>query len=89
MNICGILLHAHPDRRAEVEQAIEALEGAELHHTVSGGRMIVTVEDTSQSTAGDTVLALHGLPGVLSAALVYHHFEPQPAIGSTTRNTGE
>ena len=89
MNICGVLVHAHPDRCAEVEQAIVALDGAELHHRVSGGRMIVTVEDTARSSAGETVLALHGLPGVLSAALVYHHFEPQPAIGSTTRNTGE
>jgi nitrate reductase NapD len=51
--------------------------------------MIVTVEDTDDNSAGDTVLALHRLPGVLSAALVYHHFEPEQIIESTARNSGE
>lgn len=89
MNICGVLVHALPGRDAEIAAAIGEIDGAELHETVSGGRMIVTVEDTEESSAGDAVLALHKLPGVLSAALVYHHFEPETAIESTASNTGE
>lgn len=89
MNICGVLIHAHPDRGDEVAKAIERVDGAELHHTTPDGRMIVTVEDTSESNASDGVLAIHRLPGVLSAALVYHHFEPQSALESTARKTGE
>lgn len=89
MNICGVLVHAHPDHRDDVACAIESVEGAELHHILPGSRMIVTVEDIGETSAGDAMLALHRLPGVLSAALVYHHFEPEPAIGPTARNTAE
>jgi nitrate reductase NapD len=89
MNICGVLIHAQPDRGGDVAAAIECLDGAELHQRVPDGRMVVTVEDTEKSSAGDTVLALHRLPGVLSAALVYHHFEPEETIESTAIESGE
>lgn len=89
MNICGVLVHAHPDHCDDVARAIGAVEGAQLHNILPDGRMIVTVEDIGEISAGDVMLGLHRLPGVLSAALVYHHFEPQPAIEPTARNTGE
>ncbi len=89
MNICGVLVHALPKKGEDVAAAIAGLDGAELHNTVPDGRMIVTVEDTDDNSAGDTVLALHRLPGVLSAALVYHHFEPEQIIESITMNSGE
>ena len=89
MNICGVLVHAHPDCGEQVAQAIGAVDGAELHHRTPDGRMIVTVEDTGEESAGDVVLALHRLPGVLSAALVYHHFEPHSATGTIAGNIGE
>jgi nitrate reductase NapD len=89
MNICGLLVHAHPDRGDEVRQAIGMVAGADLHHTVPDGRMVVTVEDTDDTSAGDAVLALHRIPGVLSAALVYHHFEPDAATEPNSRNSGE
>jgi nitrate reductase NapD len=89
MNICGVLVHALPKMGEDVAAAIAGLDGAELHDTVPDGRMIVTVEDTEDNSAGDTVLALHRLPGVLSAALVYHHFETDKAIESNSRNSGE
>jgi nitrate reductase NapD len=89
MNICGVLVHALPEKGEAVAAAIAGLDGAELHDTVPDGRMIVTVEDTEDNSAGDTVLALHRLPGVLSAALVYHNFETDEAIESNSRNSGE
>lgn len=89
MNICGVLVHALPKKGKDVATAIAGLDGAELHDTIPDGRMIVTVEDTDDNSAGDTVLALHRLPGVLSAALVYHHFEPEQIIESIATNSGE
>lgn len=89
MNICGVLVHAHPDRCDEVRAAISGIDGAELHQTEPDGRIVVTVEDTDDTSAGDAVLALHRIPGVLSAALVYHHFEPDAATESNSRNFGE
>lgn len=89
MNICGVLVHAHPDHGKEVARAIREIAGAELHHTTPDGRMVVTVEDSGETSAGDMVLALHRLRGVLSAALVYHHFEPQTATEPVAENFGE
>lgn len=76
MNICGVLVHATPGRADEVADALNALANAEVHQITEDNRLIVTVEEADDQTAGDTVLAMHRIPGVLSAALVYHHFEP-------------
>jgi nitrate reductase NapD len=76
MNICGVLVHAKPGRAAEIADALNALPNAEVHQITDDNRLIVTVEEADDRTAGDTVLAMHRIQGVLSAALVYHHFEP-------------
>ncbi len=77
MNVAGVLVHATPAKLVELRRALAALPGVELHAATDDGRLVLTVEDAAVS-AGDTVLALHRLDGVLSAALVYHHFEPNP-----------
>jgi nitrate reductase NapD len=77
MNICGILVHAQPGRVSEVEQAASALDGVEVHATTDDGRLIVTIEHEDEAMSGEAVLALHRLPGVVSAAIVYHNFEPE------------
>lgn len=79
MNITGVLVHAHPDRQAAVRDRLAALPGVEVHASAPGGRLVVTVEDVAEARAADTLLAVHRLPGVVSAALVYHHFEPDAA----------
>ena len=79
MNIAGVLVHAHPDRQGAVGDLLAALPGVEVHKSAPGGRLIVTVEDVPEARAADTLLAVHRLPGVVSAALVYHHFEPDAA----------
>lgn len=76
MNIAGVLVHAHPARLAGVRCALSTTEGVEVHRVTKDGRLVVTVEDVPGAQAAETVLALHRMEGVLSAALVYHHFEP-------------
>lgn len=76
MNICGVLVHADPSRVAAVESLIRALPGAEIHASAPGARLIVTIEDTADTMALDGLSAIHKVPGVVAAALVYHHFEP-------------
>jgi nitrate reductase NapD len=79
MNICGVLIHALPDRVGEVAAALAELPGVELHGSADEGRLIVTIEDTESTAAVDDLRAIHALPGVVAAALVYHHFEPHDA----------
>ncbi|MGW8227983.1 MAG: chaperone NapD [Gammaproteobacteria bacterium] len=74
MNIAGVVIHARPEKLAGVEAQLLELPGVEIHATADDGRMVVTVED-EESRLGDTVMAFHNVDGVLSASLIYHHFE--------------
>lgn len=78
LNVCGVLVHAHPSRLDEVEAALDRLAGVETHGRGEGGRIVVTIEDTANSTAADSLAALHKTDGVIAAALVYHEFDPDP-----------
>ena len=82
MNICGVLVHAAPDRVDDVMAALARLPGVELHGTADAGRIVVTVEDSAAGAASDGLAQIHALPGVVSAALVYHHFEPDGTSGA-------
>jgi nitrate reductase NapD len=74
MNIAGVVIHARPEKLAGVEAQLIELPGVEVHATAEDGRMVVTVED-EESRLADTVMGLHNVDGVLSASLIYHHFE--------------
>ena len=74
MNIAGVVVHARPEKLAGVEAQLLELPGVEIHATAEDGRMVVTVED-EESRMGDTVMSFHSVDGVLSASLIYHHFE--------------
>lgn len=76
MNVCGILVHAHPGRIGAVEAGIGAIPGVETHGRAAGARLIVTIEDTPAMSAVDALAELNKVPGVIAAALVYHEFDP-------------
>ncbi len=75
MNICGVLIHCAPGTIGDIERALAGLPGVEVHQRAPGDRLIVTAEDAGGTTASETILAMHRLPGVISAALTYHSFE--------------
>ncbi|MBT6096664.1 MAG: chaperone NapD [Rhodospirillaceae bacterium] len=75
-NVCGVLVNARTENVAAVEAGLAELPGVEIHDHTDNGNIIVTVEDTDQSSASDSLLAIHQIAGVLSASLVYHQFEP-------------
>ncbi len=81
MNIAGVVVHARPENLAGVEAQLLELPGVEIHATAEDGRMVVTVEDRElkESSVGDTVMAFQNVDGVLSASLIYHHFEESEA----------
>lgn len=75
LNMCGVLVHAMPQRFDEVQAALARMAGVVVHRVLPQGRLIVTVEDTEAASAIDTLSAMHAVPGVVAAALVYHQFE--------------
>lgn len=75
MNICGCLVHVVPESMAALRPVVEAVEGVEVHAAAEDGRLVVVVEDTDTRLASETIMELHQIPGVISLALTYHHFE--------------
>ncbi len=75
VNIAGVLVHARTDKLDSVRDGLTGLPGVDLHQTMDDGRLIITIEDVPDHSAADTILAVHRIPGVIAAALVYHHFE--------------
>jgi periplasmic nitrate reductase NapD len=76
-NICGVLVHARPEARFDVARALEALPGVEIHTMGDQGKLVVTVEDAGGTWAGATIDQFNQVPGVLSVALVFHHFDKE------------
>ena len=71
--IASVIVSALPGRRETLRGEMLKLPGVEIHSETPDGRFIVTVESTPRSGAGDTLLKLHGLDGVLAAALISHY----------------
>lgn len=82
MNICGVLVHVHPDRLEAVAAALSHMDGVGVHQRADGGRLVVTVEDTPGTTAFDAMTTIHRLDGVVAASLVYHQFDAAGFAGA-------
>ncbi len=73
MNISSAIIYAFPQRADSVRASLRALPGLEIHHEGNDGRFVVTIEDGHGVSVADTVMQLHRLDGVLSAAMVYQY----------------
>ncbi|MCU0836539.1 MAG: chaperone NapD [Chromatiaceae bacterium] len=72
MNICSLVVHARPERVPAVAERLDALPGVEVHGR-GEGRLVITVEDTAETLAADTLAAVNAVNGVISTALIYHY----------------
>lgn len=71
-NICGVAVYLAPDAGADLTARIMALPGVELHATSGAQRLAATIVDTPSSMAIDQIAAIHRLPGVIAASLIFH-----------------
>ncbi len=76
MNISGIVVYASPDSVDALLGRLEEMRGVEVHAVGADGKMVVTIEKASDREAADVFDRIAGTPGVLSTAMVYHHFDP-------------
>ena len=73
MNIGSAIVYAVPHRADAVRARLAALPGVEIHSETRDGRFVVTVEDLPGVSVSDTIMTLHRLEDVLSAAIVYQY----------------
>src|SRR6476659_3588753 len=70
--IASVLVQVRPACLAQVEAAIAALAGCEIHARDSRGKLVVVIEATTAGAVGSTLNEIALLPHVFSAALVFH-----------------
>jgi nitrate reductase NapD len=70
--IASILVQARPERLDEVAGAIEALPGAQIYSRDARGKLVIVVEASGSDRIGATLNTISLLPGVATAALVFH-----------------
>jgi len=78
INISSVILGVLPESAPSVRLALSALAGVEVHALTEDGRMIVTIEAADEGATVSSFETIRQLPGVLSAALVYHQYETDP-----------
>ena len=70
--IASILVQARPERLAEVEAAILALSGCEVHGRDPRGKLVVVVDAPDAGALGATLSTISQLAHVHAASLVFH-----------------
>jgi len=73
MNISSAIVHVVPARLDEACAALAGMPGVEIHARSPLGKVVVTLEDDDTESAANSYLALHGIPGVASVAMVYQY----------------
>ena len=80
-NICSCVIHTKIATGTEVARRLETIPGVEVHAGAELDKLVVTVEDTAERFAADTIGALNQVPGVINAMLIYHYGGDDIAIG--------
>ena len=78
VNISSLVVAALPAQTALVKQGLADFPGVEVHAVSDDGRMVVTIEAAGDEETVACFERIRVLPGVLSASMVYHRFEPEP-----------
>ncbi|HEX8664292.1 MAG TPA: chaperone NapD [Beijerinckiaceae bacterium] len=74
-HVSSLVLHVRPDKVTAVRTALGAMDGLEIHAEASG-KLVVTFETSTEADIVARMNEISLLDGVMSAALVFHHFEP-------------
>ena len=77
MNISSAILHIAPSHLAAACAALRSMPGVEIHASSPEGKLVVTLEGDDTDSAADGYVALHGVPGVASVAMVYQYSDDE------------
>jgi periplasmic nitrate reductase NapD len=75
INVCGVVVYAHPEHIQTVQQRLEKEDGVEIHAVTENGRLVVTVEKEDQQQTGDMLNRIQALDHVISASMVYQYYD--------------
>ena len=73
-HIASFVAHAMITKLAEVKEAITQTTGAEIHATSPEGKIVFTLEGSSQKSIGRRIDELKIHTGLLNLSPVYHQY---------------
>ncbi|WFT81266.1 MULTISPECIES: chaperone NapD [unclassified Methylobacterium] len=74
-HVSGLVVHARPERLAGVLASLRAMPGLDVHGESPAGKIVATLETSTEDDVVQRLGEIGELPGVLSTALVYHRFD--------------
>lgn len=75
IHVSSLVVHVRPEKAEAAAANLRGMPGVEIHGSATG-KIIVTLETPDEAEIVTRLNEISLLEGVLSAALVYHHFEP-------------
>ena len=81
LHVSSLVVHGRPERLAELRAHLAGLPGVEIHAVAASGKLVVTLETTSEQEILARLATISALQGVLAASLVFHHVEAMTAEG--------
>lgn len=76
IHISSLVVHSRPEQAAAIARYLEGMEGVAVHGGVEVGKLVVTLETTTEAQVVERLNVIQLLDGVLAATLVFHHYEP-------------
>lgn len=80
MHISSLIVDARADQAAELRDTLATWPGVEVHALTPEGRLVLTLETDTDAQTTDLYARIGTARGVMSLALVYHHFEPETEL---------
>jgi nitrate reductase NapD len=76
LHVSSVVVHGRPERLEAIQAGLAGLSGVEVHAAAPSGKLVVTLETTSEQEIVAHLATISRLDGVLSATLVFHQVEP-------------
>ncbi len=74
-HVSSLVIHIRLENVARARDALAAMPGLEIHAEASG-KLVITLETSSEADIVTRMNEISMYEGVMSVALVFHHFEP-------------
>lgn len=75
MTICSLIVQTKPESIPPVTRSLQEMDGVEIHHSDSSGKLIVTIDHPDRDHCSLTMAEMTHITDVMSALLVYEYQE--------------
>lgn len=72
IHITSFVVYMNPAKKEQVYQGLSTIEGLEVHGESPDGKLVVTLESSTNKAMLDQIDSINAVEGVINSALVYH-----------------